>query len=66
MATTKSPDAVLLRPAEAAELLGISRSKVYELIRERRIPAVTLGSSVRVHRNALLDQLAQEAERPVA
>lgn len=39
---------LLLRVNEAAELLGVSRSKTYELIAARIIPAVRIGSSVRV------------------
>jgi excisionase family DNA binding protein len=37
-------DKLLLRPAEVAELLSISRSKVYELISSGRIPSIRLES----------------------
>jgi excisionase family DNA binding protein len=39
---------LLLRVNEAAELLGISRSKAYELVAAEVIPAIRIGSSVRV------------------
>ena len=46
-------DKLLLRPAEVAELLGIGRSKAYELIAGGSIPAVRLGASVRVPADSL-------------
>lgn len=56
--------AILLRPAEAAELLGMSRSKVYELARSGELPGVVrFGGSVRVHRPTLEAALAEQAER---
>jgi excisionase family DNA binding protein len=41
---------LLLRPAEAAEILGVSRSKLYELIARGKIPSVRLdeGRLIRV------------------
>jgi excisionase family DNA binding protein len=38
----------MLRPAEAADAIGVSRSKAYELIAEGTIPSVKLGGCVRV------------------
>ncbi len=39
---------MLLRVGEAAETLGISRSKCYELIASGELPSVKIGQSVRV------------------
>ncbi len=39
--------------SQVAELLGISRSAAYELVREGVIPAVHLGGMLRVSRRAL-------------
>jgi len=39
---------LLLRPGEAAVALGISRSKLYELLSRRAIPSVRLDGSIRV------------------
>lgn len=39
---------LLLRPAEAAEMIGVSRSKLYELMAEGALPSVTVGASRRV------------------
>lgn len=44
---------LLLRMTEVADLLGLSRSKVYELASRSEIPTVRLGRSVRVPRAAL-------------
>jgi len=45
---------LVLRITEAADLLGISRSKMYELVMSGKLPGVIrIGRSVRVHRPAL-------------
>lgn len=37
-----------LKPAEAAEAIGIGRSKTYELIARGEIPSIRVGGCVRV------------------
>jgi excisionase family DNA binding protein len=44
---------LLLRPHEAAELLGLGRSTVYELIASGALPSITIGKSRRVPLEAL-------------
>jgi excisionase family DNA binding protein len=39
---------LMLRPTEAAEALGVSRSKAYELIASGELPVVRVGGCVRV------------------
>lgn len=39
---------LLLRPVEVSELLGIGRSRAYELIASGVLPSIRIGSSVRV------------------
>lgn len=51
---------LLLRVPEAAALLGISRSKAYELIAAGVLPSLHLGASVRVPRASLLDWIDRE------
>ncbi|MGE0539822.1 MAG: excisionase family DNA-binding protein [Dehalococcoidia bacterium] len=46
-------DKLLLKPIEAAELVGLGRSKCYEMIRDGTIPSVRLGKSVRIPADAL-------------
>lgn len=43
----------LLRPAEAAVLLGVSTGLVYELVRRNEIDHVRLGRLVRIRRSAI-------------
>ena len=44
---------LLLKPAEAADAIGVSRSRAYELIADGTLPSIRLGSSVRVPVSAL-------------
>lgn len=53
---------LLLRPAEAAELLGLSRSRIYELISSRRLPSVRVGLSRRIPLAALRKWIAEQTE----
>jgi excisionase family DNA binding protein len=46
-------DKLLVRPAEAAEVLGVGRSTIYALIANDQIPAVRVGRSLRVPMAAL-------------
>lgn len=39
---------LLLRPGEAATALGVSRSKLYELLSRRAIPSIRIDGSIRV------------------
>jgi excisionase family DNA binding protein len=57
-------ETLLLRPAEAAEQLGVSRTRCYQLLKSRTIPSVKIGSSVRVPTTQLKrwinDQIEEE------
>ena len=46
-------DRLLLRPAEAAEAIGIGRSKVYELLASGDLPSIRVGEAIRVPVTAL-------------
>lgn len=52
------PEPIMLRPAEVATLLAISRSEVYRLIERGDIPSVRIGRSVRVPRRWVEQQAA--------
>jgi prophage regulatory protein len=43
----------LLKPSEVAQVLGIGRSLVYELINRREIPSIRLGRCIRVPSESL-------------
>ncbi|MTE19668.1 helix-turn-helix domain-containing protein [Streptomyces sp. TRM43335] len=47
------PDEELLTVPEVMARLRLGRSKVYDLIRSRRLPSVTIGRSRRVPASAL-------------
>lgn len=60
---------ILLRPQEAATALGVSRSKVYELLQRGEIPKVIIGCSIRVPAAALqawIDVKIKEQNGPEA
>lgn len=56
-----SVERLLLRPAEVADAIGLSRSKVYALIAARRLPSVRLGGRTLVPAEALRQWLAEHA-----
>lgn len=49
---------LLLTPEEAAELLGVGRSTVYDLLRLGLLPSVKIGRSRRVRVSSLRDYVA--------
>jgi excisionase family DNA binding protein len=56
----------LLRPAEAAARLSISRSYCYQLLKEGRLPSVRLGArSIRVPEDLLEDYLRSRTRVPL-
>ena len=55
---------LLLSPEEAAEVLGVGRSRVYDLMRKKELPSVRLGKSRRVPVAALrvyVERLTEDA-----
>jgi excisionase family DNA binding protein len=53
MSISSEPE--LLRVIEAAKLLSLSRTKVYEMAEKGEIPIVRIGTAVRVPRRKLLE-----------
>ena len=53
---------LLLSPEEAAESLGVCRSRLYDLIRKREIASVRIGRSRRIPAAALRAYLERLAE----
>ena len=45
---------LFLTPPQIAEILQIGRSSAYELVRSKGFPAVKIGRSVRVYREAFV------------
>ena len=44
---------LLLKPMEAAEILGIGRSRMYEMLAQGELPSIRIGRSVRIPVDAL-------------
>jgi excisionase family DNA binding protein len=62
-------DKLLLKPEEAAELLSIGRSKVYEMIGTGELASVRIGTSRRIPADALAEfvrQLRAPVTNPVS
>jgi excisionase family DNA binding protein len=54
---------LLVRPEDAAVILGIGRTKVYELMRSRALRSVKVGGLRRIPETALADFVAQLEEQ---
>ena len=55
-----------LRPADVAPLLGVTTSRVYQLITAKELPAIRVGGALRIPRTAWekwLERRSQEALR---
>jgi excisionase family DNA binding protein len=58
---------LLIRPVEVANALGISRSKVFELLASRELPSVHIGRTTRIPRAQLEEWIkAQVCWQPQA
>ncbi len=53
---------LLLRASEAAQMLGIGRSTVYELAAKGSIPSVRIGARLRFPRDRLLKWIEQRLD----
>jgi excisionase family DNA binding protein len=52
----------LLRPEEAANLLSVKTSWVYDAVRAGRVPCLRVGRHIRFTRTMLEDWLAEQAK----
>ena len=53
---------ILYRPSEAAEAIGVSRSRMYELLASGVIPSVQVGHVKRVPVDKLREWVKRQAE----
>jgi excisionase family DNA binding protein len=56
----------VLRPADLVPLLGVSRSRIYQMLREGSLPAIRQGRAIRIPRSAWERWLASQADRALA
>lgn len=54
------PIKLLLTPEEAAQAIGVSRARIYELLGQREIPSLKVGRSRRVPVSVLQGWIARE------
>lgn len=52
----------LLRSEEAAQVFGVGRSKVFEMLRAGELPVIRMGRSVRIPRRALATWMEERTE----
>ena len=50
---------ITMSVSEAAKMIGISKPKMYDLIRSGEIPAVHAGTKILIHRQAIMDWLSK-------
>lgn len=55
-------DRMLYRPTEAADAIGISRARAYELIAAGVIPSIRIGGSIRVPVDALRAWIGEQLD----
>lgn len=51
---------LLLDVPQAAQVLNVGKRKIYRMVREREIPSIFLGSSIRIPRQALSDWIDEK------
>jgi excisionase family DNA binding protein len=59
-ATASLAQGPLLRPDQAAHLLSVKTSWVYEAVRSGRVPCIRVGRHIRFTRQMLEDWLAEQ------
>ena len=57
-------ETILLKPQEAADLLRISRSKMYSLIAAGEVPTVEIGTAQLIPREALRVWINERVQKP--
>lgn len=57
-------DRLMLRPIEAGDAIGVSRSKAYEMIASGEIPSIKVGGCVRVPVEALKTWINNQVKGP--
>lgn len=64
VSTSEQATRLLLDSREVATLLGLGRTKVFELMAAGDLPVIRIGRSVRVPREALIAWIRQTAQLP--
>jgi len=56
---------LLLKPMEVADLLGIGRSLVYELIATGELPSIRIGRCIRIPSEALAEWIKNKQQEDI-
>ncbi len=56
---TADTERSFLSPGQAAVVLGVSRSTIYRLLREGRLPSIRVGGQLRIPKRTLAQRLAE-------
>ena len=60
MKTTPSPDPICVRVNDAARMIGVGRTKLYELIAAGEVETVKFGKSTRITTASLHDLIRRQ------
>ena len=60
-----SEQKVLLDSRDVSRLLGLGRTKVFEMMARSELPVIRIGRCVRVPRDALMDWISNETRLPM-
>ena len=63
MTTSPSPACATLSVLEAAAVLGVSRTKMYELVRSATVPHLRFGRALRIPARSLDDWMTATANQ---
>jgi excisionase family DNA binding protein len=56
---------LLLKPNEVTQILGLGRSKVYELLSSRQLPVIKIGRCIRIPKTSLEDWIKNNEINPI-
>ena len=60
MKAVPSPEPICVRVNDAARMIGVGRTKLYELIAAREVETVKLGKATRITRASLHDLVRRQ------
>ncbi len=60
--TTNNMEKLLIKPMEAARMLSIGKTTIYELLATGEIPSIHIGRSIRIPAKALEEWIEKGAE----
>lgn len=62
--TAANPEPICLRVNEAARMIGVGRTKLYELIAAGEVETIKLGTATRIMTSSLHDLIRRQRGHP--